>query len=143
MLQQTRLSLPAIAVAATSGLLGAASAFAAGTQTAAQPVPGGLPAGSLTGWTLRMVLMLGLVLALVGGLAWLAQRLRSGGHLKSGLIEVVSGISLGSREKVVLLRVGGEQVLVGVTPSGMRTLHVMSGTAADRPSFASHLEQQP
>lgn len=143
MLQRTKLSLPAVAVAAASCLLGAASAFAAGTQTAAQPVPGGLPAGSLTGWTLRMALMLGLVLALVGGLAWLAQRLRSGGHLKSGLIEVVSGISLGSREKVVLLRVGGEQVLVGVTPSGMRTLHVMSGTAADRPSFASHLEQQP
>lgn len=135
--------LPAMALATAACLLGMLDAAAAGTQTAAQPVPGSLPAGSLAGWGLRMALMLGLVLALVGGLAWLAQRLRTGGHLKSGLIEVVSGISLGSREKVVLLRVGGEQVLVGVTPSGMRTLHVMHGTPAERPSFASHLEQQP
>src|SRR5262245_53363853 len=61
---------------------------------------------------LRMVLSLGAVLALVAGLAWVAQRLRAGGGLKSGLIEIVSGVSLGAREKVVLLRVGQEQVLV-------------------------------
>ncbi len=80
-----------------------------------------------------MIVSLAAVLALVAGLAWLARKLRSGGRLKTGLIEIVSGISLGTREKVVLLRVGQEQILVGVSPSGMRTLHVMKDTATAAP----------
>ncbi|MFO1356601.1 MAG: flagellar biosynthetic protein FliO [Gammaproteobacteria bacterium] len=134
------------AAALAAGLLAAGAALAAGAQTPAQPVPGVLPSGSVTGPALRMVLSLGLVLALVGGLAWLAQRLRSGGRLKAGLIEISSAVSLGAREKVVLLRVGQEQVLVGLSPAGMRTLHVMrdqAGTPAGAPTFASHLEMQP
>ncbi|GIK33517.1 MAG: hypothetical protein AMXMBFR45_17490 [Gammaproteobacteria bacterium] len=131
-----------VAACTAASLLAAGAALAAVTQTPAQPVPGALPSGSVAGPALRMVLSLGLVLALVGGLAWLAQRLRSGGHLKTGLIEIVSGVSLGAREKVVLLQVGQERVLVGVSPAGMRTLHVMQGPAATAP-FASHLEAQP
>lgn len=125
-----------------AALLTSAAVLAAGTQTAAQPVPGTLPAGSVAGPALRMVLSLGLILALVGGLAWLAQRLRAGGRLKTGLIEIVSGVSLGTREKVVLLQIGQEQVLVGVSPAGMRTLHVLRDTSTT-PPFASHLEPRP
>ncbi|CAG0938390.1 hypothetical protein GPROT2_00190 [Gammaproteobacteria bacterium] len=129
------------ATLAVAGLLATGAVLAAVAQTPAQPVPGALPSGSVAGPALRMVLSLGLVLALVGGLAWLAQRLRSGGHLKTGLIEIVSGVSLGAREKVVLLQVGQEQVLVGVSPAGMRTLHVMRGQPAIAP-FSSHMEPQ-
>jgi flagellar protein FliO/FliZ len=88
------------------------------------------------------VLSLGAVLALVLGLAWGARRLRAGGRLKTGMIEIVSGVSLGAREKVVLLRVGQEQVLVGVSPSGMRALHVMKDAAAS-PPFAALMEKGP
>jgi flagellar protein FliO/FliZ len=99
--------------------------------------------GSLLWPAVRMIVSLGAVLALVGGLAWVAQRLRAGGRIKSGLIEIVSGVSLGAREKVVLLRVGQEQVLVGVSPAGMRALHVMKDAAAAPPPFASYMEQKP
>ena len=61
-------------------------------------------------------------------------------ELRSGLIEVVSGISLGTREKVVLLRVGREQVLVGVSPAGMRTLHVIRNP--ETPGFDAVLADQ-
>lgn len=125
------------AMVLTAGVV-AVTAAAAG-PTPAQPVPGAIDTGSLIGPLLRMVLSLGAVLALVAGLAWLAKRLRAGGHLKSGLIEIVSGVSLGAREKVVLLRVGQEQVLVGVSPAGMRALHVMKDPNAT-PPFSTHME---
>ena len=129
-----------LAMALTAGVV-AATAVAAGPLPA-PPVPGALDTGSLIGPLLRMVLSLGAVLALVAGLAWLAKRLRAGGRLKSGLIEIVSGVSLGAREKVVLLRIGQEQVLVGVSPAGMRALHVMKDPNAT-PPFSTYMEPKP
>lgn len=131
------------ALVAVVALLTLVATGAVAAPTPADPVPGGgVDAGSMVAPLVRMVLSLGAVLALVAGLAWVAQRLRAGGRLKSGLIEVVSGISLGAREKVVLLRVGQEQVLVGVSPSGMRTLHVIKDAAGAAP-FQSYMERTP
>ena len=105
-------------------LLAAGSALAEGTKSSV--ATGGLPTADLTSAGIRMVLGLAVVLALLGATAWASRRFRVSGRLRGGLIEVVSGLSLGARERVVLLRVGGDQVLVGVSPSGMRTLHVLT-----------------
>ena len=110
---------------------------------------GGLPGGNLTSAALRMVVGLAVVLALLGATAWVSRRFRVGGGLRGGLIEVISGLSLGARERVVLLRVGTDQVLVGVSPSGMRTLHVLRQTGPEpqvqKPSqdFASYMDRTP
>lgn len=99
----------------------------------------GAPATDLWAPALRMILSLGAVLAVLAGCVWLAQRMRNGGAFKTGLIEVVSGISLGGREKVVLLRVGGEEILVGISPTGMRALHVLKGEARGA-DFSDYME---
>ncbi len=106
---------------------------------------GGLPAGDLTSAAIRMVLGLAVVLALLGATAWVSRRFRVGAGMRGGLIEVVSGLSLGARERVVLIRVGGDQVLVGVSPSGMRTLHVLNQGPNDSESgpFANYLDKNP
>jgi flagellar protein FliO/FliZ len=110
---------------------------------------GGLPAGDLTSAAIRMVIGLAVVLALLGATAWVSRRFRVGAGMRGGLIEVVSGLSLGARERVVLIRVGGDQVLVGVSPSGMRTLHVLNQNSDDRPadnaggSFSTFLDRNP
>ncbi|MEZ5565120.1 MAG: flagellar biosynthetic protein FliO [Gammaproteobacteria bacterium] len=101
---------------------------------------GGLPAGDLTSAAIRMVLGLAVVLALLGATAWVSRRFRSTAQARGGHIEVVSGLSLGSRERVVLLKVAGDQVLVGVSPSGLRTLHVLK--QGDSPEFSKYLESQ-
>jgi flagellar biosynthetic protein FliO len=111
------------ATAFATALLGSGAALAAGDGTAI--AGGGLGTAELVGATLRMAGGLVVVLGLLALAAWASRRFRITGRLRSGLIEVVSGISLGTREKVVLLRVGREQVLVGVSPAGMRTLHVI------------------
>lgn len=99
------------------------------------------PGPDIWGPALRMLLSLAAVLGLLAACAWGFQRLRSGGAFRAGAIEVVSGISLGGREKVVLLRVAGEEILVGISPAGMRPLHVLKQPPA-RPEFGKYMEQQ-
>jgi len=89
---------------------------------------------------LRMIGSLLLVLALVAGLAWAAKRMRQGSSFQGGLIQVISGLSLGGREKVVLLRVADEQVLVGISPSGMSALHVLHSKPEPK-QFDEFMEQ--
>ena len=128
-------------------LLAAGPALANGAQKSL--ATGGLPGGNLTAAALRMIVGLAIVLALLGATAWVSRRFRVGGGLRGGLIEVISGLSLGARERVVLLRVGADQVLVGVSPAGMRTLHVLSRTESEtqtrKPAgdFASFMDRTP
>jgi len=124
-------------------LLVTAPALADGTQKSL--ATGGLPTSDLTSAAIRMVLGLAVVLALLGATAWVSRRFRVGAGLRGGLIEVVSGLSLGARERVVLIRVGGDQVLVGVSPSGMRTLHVLNQqpVSSPTPEFANYMDRTP
>jgi flagellar protein FliO/FliZ len=134
--------LPVIAVAMAALL----AAGLAGAATQPAPVAGGgLGTAELVSATLRMAAGLAVVLGLLAAAAWAARRFRLTGRVRSGLIEIESGISLGTREKVVLLRVGQEQVLVGVSPAGMRTLHVLRSAPGAFPAVldAEGREQQP
>ncbi len=59
----------------------------------------------------------------------------------SGDMRVVSSVSVGQRERAVLLQVGEQQILVGVGPGNVRTLHVFEEPAIEvaaqnTPSFA-------
>lgn len=83
----------------------------------------------------QMVFGLLVILALIAGVAWLMRRympLRGG----EGAIKVVGGLALGSRERMVLVEVGGVRVLVGVAPGRLQTLHVFNTSEADPPNAA-------
>jgi flagellar protein FliO/FliZ len=75
--------------------------------------------------TVAMVVVLGTLLAA----AWFARRVRAAGGASSSALTVLAQVSLGTRERAVLLRVGAFQVLVGVAPGNVRTLHVIDGIA--------------
>lgn len=70
------------------------------------------------------------VLALIFGAAWFVRRL--GGLPLGGLplggspaVQVLGGASLGPRERAVLVQVGDTQLLLGVAPGRVQTLHVL------------------
>ena len=86
---------------------------------------GGLATGDIASATLRMVAGLAIVLGLLAATAWVSKRFRAGSGARGGAIEILTGLSLGNRERVVLLKVGSDQVLVGISPAGLRTLHVI------------------
>ncbi|HEY2418777.1 MAG TPA: flagellar biosynthetic protein FliO [Steroidobacteraceae bacterium] len=108
----------------------AATPFAA---PALQSIPG--PAGG----TLRVTVAMVLVLAALMAAAWMARRFRGVGGTATSSLEVLAQVSLGARERAVLLRVGDRQVLIGVAPGNVRTLHVVDGAAAalDAPAITS------
>ena len=74
---------------------------------------------------LQMFLGLFLVVGLIFGMAWFMRRLSGINSVASGNLKVLGGISVGQRERVVLVQAGDTQLLVGVAPGQIRTLHVM------------------
>lgn len=74
----------------------------------------------------HVVLALLLVLAVVVALAAVIRRARGFGARRSQLLEVQAAVSLGAKERAVLMRVGRTQLLLGVAPGRVSALHVLS-----------------
>jgi len=76
---------------------------------------------SLWQLTLGMLLVLGLIL----GMAWLLKRSGRFQMAAGGSLRILGGLSMGSRERVVLIQAGETQLLLGVAPGRVQTLHVL------------------
>lgn len=104
------------------------------------------------GGLLRVVLALIIVLAAVLGTAWMSRRMRGLTPVRGRSLEVLGQLALGPRERAVLIRVGDQQLLLGVAPGSVSKLHVLehatsesaasamvAADAAERPSFKALL----
>jgi flagellar protein FliO/FliZ len=78
------------------------------------------PAGN----AVSVLLALLLVLAAVFAAAWVMRRLRLGTMATRGAMEVLADLPLGTKERAVLIRVGRDQLLLGVAPGRVNTLHI-------------------
>jgi flagellar protein FliO/FliZ len=79
------------------------------------------------------------VLAIIIGGAWLFKRysqLPIGGK---GIVRVLGGVSVGTRERVVVVEVENQRLLLGVAPGQVRTLHILQGSEQD---FQHYLESE-
>ena len=74
---------------------------------------------------LQMFLGLILVVGLIIGVAWIMRRMNNMGGISADNLKVVGGVSIGQRERIVLVQAGNTQLLVGVGPGTIRTLHVL------------------
>ncbi|MCW8855089.1 MAG: flagellar biosynthetic protein FliO [Gammaproteobacteria bacterium] len=75
---------------------------------------------------INMVMGLAVVLALILGLAW---ALRKYGRLSMSNqvdMKILGGLSLGTRERAVLVQVEGQKILLGVAPGRVNILQNMS-----------------
>ena len=72
---------------------------------------------------------LGLVLVLVASffIAWLLRRTGKFYSQTGGQFRILGGLSMGARERIVLVQLADTQILVGVAPGSIRKLHVLSG----------------
>lgn len=114
-------------------------------QTAAQSLP---TAGSTSANMVSLILNLVLVLAIIAVSAWLLSRGRQ--HLggDAGALRVVASKAIGHRERLLVIDVGGQQVLVGVTGQSISHLHTLAEPLADaaaspsgNTSFANRLQR--
>jgi flagellar protein FliO/FliZ len=112
----------------------AATPFAAPVQVAASSSTGGL---------LRVVFALLLVLGAVIATGRFARRVRGISGGTSSALEIVGQLSLGPRERAVLIRVGERQLLIGVAPGSVRTLHVFDDAPVARESTVAEVATAP
>ena len=96
----------------------------------------------------QMLLGLVIVLGIIFAMAWIIRRM---GHVSvrmHGALKVLSGISVGQRERIMLIQVGEQQLLIGIAPGQIRTLHVLqqpigindTATSISPQSFAEKLQ---
>jgi len=74
----------------------------------------------------EVALALGLVLVAIFALAWVVRRARGIGGRAASALDVLAEVRLGPKERAVLIRVGNEQLLIGVAPGHVNTLHVLA-----------------
>lgn len=74
---------------------------------------------------LQVVLALLAILALIIGAAWMAKRFLAVNTHAGTAIKMIGGISVGGRERVLLLEVGEQWVVIGVAPGHISTLTTM------------------
>lgn len=99
--------------AAAPLLLGSALAYAAD-----QPA-------SSAGGMFQMLFGLIIVLGVMIGAAWLLKRSGVAGNPAGSVIRVVGGVSVGNRERILVVEVADEWIVVGVTPSNINALSTM------------------
>jgi len=101
------------------------AAFAA-EQPFASPETAKALSTSPTAGLAQVTLSLMLVLAAVFAAAWIVRRMRNFGRPGAGAINIIADVALGQKERAVLIQVGAQQVLVGVAPGRVNTLHVLA-----------------
>jgi len=128
---------------ASALLFASAPALAgAGVTAAASAAPAQGPGiGDLLQMALSLVLVIGFILALT----WLLGRLRGAARLSSGSLRVLAEVAVGPKERVVLVKVGESQALVGVGASGIVSLGLLGApvkieAAEPQGNFADRLK---
>ena len=121
-------------------VLAAEPSTATSVPAATAPMVNSGVAGQLT----QLVFGLLLVLGLIFFLAWLLRRVQQAG--KGQVIELIGSRALGPRDRLMLVQVGNEQILLGLSPGTITALHVLKEpvevpTASEKatPEFAQHL----
>ncbi|VVO83936.1 hypothetical protein PS850_01988 [Pseudomonas fluorescens] len=132
--------LPGLALALPFNVLAAEPV--ATVATAAAPAVSSGVAGQLT----QLVFGLLLVLGLIFFLAWLLRRVQQAGPAGKGqVIELIGSRALGPRDRLMLVQVGNEQILLGLSPGSITALHVLKEpvqvptTEKTTPEFALRL----
>ncbi len=67
-----------------------------------------------------------LVVAVIFALAWMVKRLNLTQHSQNGLLRIVAGLAVGTKDRIVLVQVGEEQILLGLSPGRIEKLHTLS-----------------
>ena len=109
---------------------------------AQEAVPAVSPSSLFTGdYLLQVIGSFVVVILLLISVLVMLRRFNGVSSQMSGNMRVISSVGVGQRERVVLLQVGVEQILIGVGPGNVRKIHafdqpVVEASASTAPSFS-------
>lgn len=84
-----------------------------------------MPSGSATGSLLQTLFALIAVLAVLAALAWFLKRYGPKAGAGSANLRVVGALNLGGRERVLVVEVGNQWIVVGASPGRINALATM------------------
>ncbi len=90
------------------------------------PATPGLGGGDILNFGVSMLV----VVAAIVILGWLYSRSRFAGGGNNGVINIVATQALGPKERLLIVEVAEQQLLVGMTATGVQTLHVFDKPVA-------------
>ncbi len=120
--------------------------FAEPVTNGVKPLSSPVTGGTVLQWFFGLMI----VLVIIVGCSWLLRKYGNISGTTSSGLKVLGGVSVGTREKVLLLQAGKKQLVIGVAPGQIRTLHVLeegelasAESLAEQPvsSFSDHLKQ--
>jgi flagellar protein FliO/FliZ len=125
------------------------------TRPAAAPVVAApaLPATataapSSAGSLLQVVFGLLVVLGLLAGALWFLKRMGGGRFAPGSVVKIIGGVSVGNRERVMVIEVADQWIVIGVAPGRVSTLatlprqdHPAAQAVAGAPNFSTWLKQ--
>lgn len=91
---------------------------------AVQAAPGPM-AGPSAGNLLQTIFALTLVLALLGAMVWFMKRFGPQAAAGAAQMRTVGALSLGGRERVIVIEVGDQWIVVGASPGRINALATM------------------
>lgn len=86
---------------------------------------------------ISVVFSLLFVVAVIFMLAWVMRRMGAATLKPNALLKTVSSLSIGQRERIVLVQLGEQQLLLGVAPGRVQTLHVLDSPLHIDPADSS------
>lgn len=81
--------------------------------------------GVSSGSFLQAFIGLFIIVALLIATAWLARKLTGGRGFGQGGMRLIGGITIGPRERIILVEAGEHWLVIGIVPGQIRKLHTL------------------
>ena len=92
---------------------------------------------------LKLVVALGVTIGLFYALALFMKRLQVGTGRSSALITVLAALPLGGKEKLWVVDVAGEKLVIGTSPGNVNCLHVLKNDSSSLPRVPESSVAEP
>jgi len=91
----------------------------------------------MTGNIAQMAFGLAIVLSAIALSAWLARRMGLGARNGTRLMKVVASVSVGAKERVIVVELGSQWMVLGVAPGSVRLMATLPAAEAPASPVAS------
>jgi flagellar protein FliO/FliZ len=94
-------------------------------------------------YLLKLTLTLFFIVVVIFGIAWVLKRFNLTQQKGSGMIKVIGGMAVGTKDRLMVIEIGEERLLLGLSPGRIEKLHILNRPQTIQnadPSFIDQIE---